>query len=80
MNKFRIIITDPNGKELFNRVYEVPVQCKVINYITEDPGFLKDLQESGISINEPNLIWDIYSESPLESEIDMLNELIPYEL
>lgn len=80
MNKYRIIITELNGKELFNRVYEVPVQCKVINYITEDQGFLKDLQESGISINEPNLIWDIYSESPLESEIDMLNELIPYEL
>lgn len=80
MNKYRVIITEPNGKELFNKVYEVSKQCAVINYLTEDQDFLNDLQESTIGINEPNLKWDIYFESPLEFEQDKLIKEIQQEL
>ena len=82
MNKYRVIITEPNGKELFNKVYEyeVPVQASVINYLTDDQDFLDDLQESCIGINEPNLKWDIYFESPLEFEQDKLIKEIQQEL
>lgn len=80
MNKYRVIITEPKGKELFNKVYEVPVQSAVINYLTEDPDFLNDLQESCISINNPNLKWDIYFESPLKFEQDKLIKEIQQEL
>lgn len=80
MNKYRVIITEPKGKELFNRVYEVPEQCAVINYLTEDQDFLKDLQESIVGITEPNLKWDIYFESPLEFEQDKLIKEIQQEL
>lgn len=80
MNKYRVIITEPKGKELFNRVYEVPEQYAVINYLTEDPDFLNDLQELNIGINEPNLKWDIYFESPLEFEQDRLIKEIQQEL
>lgn len=76
MNKYRVIITEPKGKELFNKVYEVPEHSPVINYLTEDPEFLNDLQESNIGINDPNLKWDIYFESPLEFEQDkFINEI-----
>lgn len=81
MNKYRVIITEPNGKELFNKVYEVPVQSGVINYLTGDQDFLYDLlQESSIGINDPNLKWDIYFESPLEFEQDKLIKEIQQEL
>lgn len=80
MNKYRVIITEPKGKELFNKVYEVPEQCAVINYLTGDQGFLNDLQESDICINEPNLKWDIYFESPLKFEQDKLIKEIQQEL
>lgn len=80
MNKYRVIITEPNGKELFNKVYEVPDQLEVINYLTDDQDFLNDLQESNISINEPNLKWDIYFESLLEFEQDKLIKEIQQEL
>ena len=72
MNKYRVIITEPNGEELFNKVYEVPEHSPVINYLTDDPGFLNDLKRSDIYINEPNLKWSIYFESPLEFEQDKL--------
>ena len=76
MNKYRVIITEPNGEELFNKVYEVPEHSPVINYLTGDPGFLNDLQRSDIYINEPNLKWSIYFESPLEFEQDkFINEI-----
>lgn len=76
MNKYRVIITEPNGKELFNKVYVVPEQCAVINYLTEDSEFLSDIKESSIGINEPNLKWNIYFESPLEFEQDkFINEI-----
>ena len=39
MNKYRVIITEHNGKELFNKVYEVPEHSPVINYLTEAPDF-----------------------------------------
>ena len=45
MNKYRVIITEPKGKELFNRVYEVPEQYTVINYLTESQDFFDDLQK-----------------------------------
>lgn len=80
MNKYRVIITKPNGKESFNRVYEVPVQGAVINCLTENQDFLNDLQKSDIRINEPNLKWDIYFESPLEIEQDKLIKEIQQEL
>lgn len=71
MNKYRVIITEPNGKELFNKVYEVPpVPCEVIIYLIEDQDFLYDLQKSNVDINNPNLKWEIYFESPLEIEQD----------
>ena len=76
MNKYRVIITEPNGEELFNKVYEVPEHSPVINYLTDDPGFLNDLKRSDIYINEPNLKWSIYFESPLEFEQDkFINEI-----
>ena len=76
MNKYRVIITEPNGEELFNKVYEVPEHSPVINYLTSDPGFLNDLKISDIYINEPNLKWSIYFESPLEFEQDkFINEI-----
>lgn len=80
MNKYRVIITKTNGKELFNRVYDVPVQGSVINYLLEDQEFLDDLQESSIGINEPNLKWDIYLESPLEFEQDKFIKEVQQEL
>ena len=80
MNQYRVIITKTNGKELFNRVYDVPVQGSVINYLLEDSEFLDDLQESSIGINEPNLKWDIYLESPLEFEQDKFIKEIQQEL
>lgn len=80
MNKYRVIITKTNGKEVFNRVYDVPVQGSVINYLLEDQEFLDDLQESSIGINEPNLKWDIYLESPLEFEQDKFIKEIQQEL
>ena len=80
MNKYRVIITKTNGKEVFNRVYDLPVQSSVINYLLEDPEFLDDLQESSIGINEPNLKWDIYFESPLEFEQDKFIKEIQQEL
>ena len=80
MNKYRVIITKTNGKEVFNRVYDVPVQGSVINYLLEDQEFLDDLQESSIGINEPNLKWDIYFESPLEFEQDKFIKEIQQEL
>ena len=80
MNKYRVIITKTNGKEVFNRVYHVPVQGSVINYLLEDQEFLDDLQESSIGINEPNLKWDIYFESPLEFEQDKFIKEIQQEL
>ena len=76
MNKYRVIITEPNGKELFNKVYEVPEHSPVINCLTVDPEFLNDLQVSEIYINEPNLKWSIYFESPLEFEqYKFINEI-----
>ena len=76
MNQYRVIITEPNGKELFNKVYEVPEHSPVIKYLTEDPDFLNDLKGSEIYINEPNLKWSIYFESPLEFEQDkFINEI-----
>ena len=80
MNKYRVIITKTNGKEVFNRVYDVPVQGSVINYLLEDQEFLDDLQESAIGINEPGLKWDIYFESPLEFEQDKFIKEIQQEL
>ena len=80
MNQYRVIITEPNGKELFNKVYEVPEHSPVIKYLTEDPDFLNDLKESSIGINEPNLKWSIYFESPLEFEQDKLIKEIQQEL
>lgn len=80
MNKYRVIITKTNGKEVFNRVYDVPVQGSVINYLLEDQEFLDDLQESSIGINEPGLKWDIYLESPLEFEQDKFIKEIQQEL
>lgn len=80
MNKYRVIITEPTGRQLFNKVYEVPEQCAVINYLTDDQDFLNDLQESTICINNPNLKWDIYFESPLEFEQDYLIKEILQEL
>lgn len=80
MNKYRVIITEPKGKELFNKVYEVPVQSAVINYLTEDQDFLNDLKESNIGINDPNLKWDIYFESPLEIQQDKFLKEIQQEL
>ena len=80
MNKYRVIITKTNGKEVFNRVYDVPVQGSVINYLLEDQEFLDDLQESSIGINEPGLKWDIYFESPLEFEQDKFIKEIQQEL
>ena len=80
MNKYRVIITKTNGKEVFNRVYDVPVQGSVINYLLEDQEFLDDLQESAIGINEPGLKWDIYLESPLEFEQDKFIKEIQQEL
>ena len=80
MNKYRVIITEPNGSELFNKVYEVPEHSPVIDYLTVDPDFLNDLQVSGIYINEPNLKWNIYFESPLEFEQDKLVKEIQQEL
>ena len=80
MNKYRVIITDNQGRELFNKVYEIPVQVSVINNLTENPDFLDDLQESGIVINDSSLKWDIYLESPLEFEQDKLVKEIQQEL
>ena len=80
MNKYRVIITKTNGKEVFNKVYDLPVQSPVINYLLEDQEFLDDLQESSIGINEPGLKWDIYFESPLEFEQDKFIKEIQQEL
>ena len=80
MNQYRVIITKTNGKEVFNRVYDVPVQGSVITYLLEDKEFLDDLQESSIGINEPNLKWGIYFESPLEFEQDKFIKEIQQEL
>lgn len=80
MNKYRVIITEPNGKQIFNRVYEVPVQNGVLDYLIESQDFLDDLQESSIGINEPNLKWDIYFESPLEIQQDKFIKEIQQEL
>lgn len=80
MNKYRVIITEPKGKELFNKVYEVPVPSAVISYLTDNQDFLNDLLKSPIDINEPNLKWDIYFESPLEFEQDKLIKEIQQEI
>lgn len=80
MNKYRVIITDTKGKELFNKVYEVPVQGSVINDLTEREDFLDDLKTYGICINDQSLKWDIYFESPLEFEQDKLIKEIQQEL
>ena len=80
MNKYRVIITEPNGKKLFNRVYEVPEQYTVINYLTESQDFFDDLQKYRICINDPSLKWDIYFESPLMFEQDKLIKEIQQEL
>ena len=80
MNKYRVIIIDNQGRELFNKVYEIPIQVSVINNLTENPDFLDDLQGSAISINDPSLKWDIYLESPLEFEQDKLVKEIQQEL
>ena len=80
MNKYRVIITEPKGKELFNKVYEVTVQGSVINDLTEREDFLDDLKKYRICINDPSLKWDIYFESPLEFEQDKLIKEIQQEL
>lgn len=80
MNKYRVIITEPKGRQLFNKVYEVPERCAVINYLTEDQDLLNDLQSCSIVINDPNLKWEIYFESKVDYEQDELIKEIQQEL
>ena len=80
MNKYRVIITEPNGRQIFNRVYEVPVQDGVLDYLIESQDFLGDLQRFHIGINEHDLKWGIYFESPLEIQQDKFIKEIQQEL
>lgn len=63
MNKYRVIITDNQGS-YFEKVYEVPPQAPVIDYLFDDSPLIHDLQDSEISI--PDIIIEVYFESPIE--------------
>ena len=66
MNKYRVIITDTNGKKAkrFEKVYEVPYQASVIEYLLYDSPLIHDLQDSEVSI--PDISLEVYFESPIE--------------
>lgn len=66
MNKYRVIITEPNGKKgkRFEKVYEVPYQASVIDYLLYDSPLIHDLQDSEVSIHDINL--EVYFESQIE--------------
>lgn len=67
MNKYRVIITDTKGKkgERFEKVYEVPYQASVIDYLLHDSPLIHDLlQDSEVSIPDINL--EVYFESQIE--------------
>lgn len=66
MNKYRVIITEPKGKKgkRFEKVYEVPYQASVIDYLLYDSPLIHDLQDSEVSIHDINL--EVYFESQIE--------------
>lgn len=81
MNKYRVIITDTKSKkcERFEKVYEVPYQASVIDYLLHDSPLIHDLlQDSEVSI--PDISLEVYFESQIEidqeSTIRVLQEII----
>ena len=63
MNKYRVIITDNQGG-IFEKVYEIPEQTQVIDYLLDSSSLIYDLQDSDIDI--PSIIMEVYLESPIE--------------
>ena len=63
MNKYRVIVTDNQGSR-FEKVYEIPEQLRVIDYLLDLSTLINDLSNSGIDI--PNMNMEVYFESPIE--------------
>lgn len=82
MNKYRVIITDTSKKgkgKRFEKVYEVPYQASVIDYLLHDSPLIHDLlQDSEVSI--PDISLEVYFESQIEIDqeptIRVLQEII----
>lgn len=63
MNKYRVIITDNKG-DIFEKVYEIPEQTRVIDYLLDSSPLIHDLQDSGIDIS--SILMEVYFESLIE--------------
>ena len=63
MNKYRVIITDNQGSR-FEKVYEIPEQLRVIDYLLDLSTLINDLSNSDIDI--PNMNMEVYFESQIE--------------
>ena len=63
MNKYIVIITDNQGG-IFEKVYEIPEQTSVIDYLLDSSSLVYDLQDSNLDI--PSIIMEVYLESPIE--------------
>ena len=63
MNKYRVIITDNKGSR-FEKVYEIPEQLRVIDYLLDLSTLINDLSNSDIDI--PNMNMEVYFESQIE--------------
>lgn len=63
MNKYRVIVTDNKGSR-FEKVYEIPEQLRVIDYLLDLSTLINDLSNSDIDI--PNMNMEVYFESQIE--------------
>ena len=63
MNKYRVEITDNQGN-LFEKVYEIPEQTSVIDYLLDSSSLIYDIEDFDIDI--PSMIMEVYFESPIE--------------
>lgn len=63
MNKYRVIVTDNKGSR-FEKIYEIPEQLRVIDYLLDLSTLINDLSNSGIDI--PNMNMEVYFESQIE--------------
>ena len=63
MNKYRVIVTDNQGSR-FEKVYEIPEQLRVIDYLLDLSTLINDLSNSDIDI--PNMHMEVYFESQRE--------------
>ena len=63
MNKYRVKITDNQGNR-FEKVYEIPEQLRVIDYLLDLSTLINDLSNSDIDI--PNMNMEVYFESQIE--------------